>query len=449
MSHLDEDVLGRYVIEPARISPADRAHLDGCGKCQAALQDLREFDDLLRDPVAWIGISEGTASPVRDELRAFAVRIADEDDEALRLLDEFKEPSAAARFVWLNVADKPEYQTGGVARLLCQWANRMCARDALYALKLAEAATIISQSLPDTSYPRNTIHELRGEALKEQANALLSLGRLGEAAGAIDAAETEYRELSQESSGLASLKYLRGAIHCEQEQLDSAEQAAHEAAELSRRSGATEVYVNARHLLGYVLFDRNQYAEAAEVYEDVLRYGEAQRSDAWTARASLAVGGCHLELGHAATADRYLHRALQMFSRLGYGPDIARTQWAIGRLIFLQGNTSEAVYRLHRSMKALSEYGNMTDAALVAIDLAELLSATGRQREIPKVLANVVQTFIDAGKLTSALTALAFLKSAADQNVLSAELVSYVRRFVQRCDRRPELVFVPPPVEPL
>lgn len=80
--------------------------------------------------------------------------------------------------LWVNIPSKPEFQTGGVARLLCKWANRMCERDPLYALKLAEAASIISAELPDASYPRNTIHDLRGEAQKEQANALRFLGRL-------------------------------------------------------------------------------------------------------------------------------------------------------------------------------------------------------------------------------------------------------------------------------
>ena len=67
------------------------------------------------------------------------------------------------------------------------------------------------------------------------------------------------------------------------------------------------------------------------------------------------------------------------------------------------------------------------------------------------MLGNVVQTFMAAGKLTSALTALAYLKdaAAAATDTIPSGIFSYVRRFVERAERQPELLFVPPPPEPL
>ena len=88
----------------------------------------------------------------------------------------------------------------------------------------------------------------------------------------------------------------------------------------------------------------------------------------------------------------------------------------------------------------------LTDAALVAIDLAELLLEVGRANEVSAVLSGVVRTFIDAGKYSSAMTALAYLKDAASHNpVIPPAVLRYVRRFIVRADRDRDLVWAPPP----
>jgi hypothetical protein len=80
-------------------------------------------------------------------------------------------------------------------------------------------------------------------------------------------------------------------------------------------------------------------------------------------------------------------------------------RWAIAKLIFSDGDASEAIYRLRMCIKEFTSYEMLTEAAVVAVDLAEILQGIGRPREVAKVLASVVRTFMDAGKLTSALTA--------------------------------------------
>lgn len=449
MEHVDERILGLYAIEPTSVSIRSEveAHLAACAQCRAALEELRAFDSALREPESWTGVSNAPAAP--EDLRAFAARAEEEDAEAAQLLDEFKEPAAAARFVWTDIPAKTEYQTGGVARLLCKMANGMCERDPLYALRLAEAATIISTELPDVSYPRNTIHNLRGDAQKERANAFRFLGRLPQALEAIDIAEAEYRKLPHEGIGLVAVKYVRGCIQYEQEDLEAAERAANEAAEAALHLGAADRYMSARYLIGQIVFDKHEYSAAAGVFESILRYGEEKGDLLWIARASQAAGGCYLELDRKAESGRYLHEALRLFMDLDFGPEVTRTRWTIARLIFAEGNTSQAIHRLRTTIAEFTEYEMLTDAAVVAVDLAEILHATGRLREIPKILSNVVQTFMVAGKLTSALAALAYLKEAATTGTMTPQLVAYVRRFVLRAEREPELPFSPPPAHPL
>ncbi|HEY0160750.1 MAG TPA: hypothetical protein VGF28_25920 [Thermoanaerobaculia bacterium] len=445
MSHLTERTLGLFAIDPARVSPADAAHLRSCSECQAALRDLREFEKLLREPESWTGVAHAARRAGVDELREFAVRSAEEDEEALRLLEEFSEPGAAARFVSANIPARPEYQTGGVARLLCRWANGMCVRKPLYALKLAEAATVISQMLPDASYPRKTIHELRGDALKEQANALRFLGRFPEALVAVENAEIEYRKLPQESPGLVGATLVRGTILFEQDDLEGAQKAAAEAAHAALRVGDAARHLSARNLLGYILFERYDHTAAAKVFEASLQRGIADADAAAVAADSLSLGLCCLEIGKLGEASRFLQDALRYYTAAGSSPFLTRTHWAVARLIFAQGNPYEAIYRLQRCIDEFTRFEILSDAALVAVDLAEVLNAVGRTGQISKVLAGTVKTFIDAGKLTSALTALAYLKDATGSGSLTPELFEYIRRFVRRAERQPELLFAPPP----
>ena len=439
MEHITERILGLYVLDPALVSARAKveAHLAACAECRAALEETRAFDAALREPETWL-----EAGPA--ELQAFSLRADAEDAEAVQLLKDFESPDAAANFVWENVARKPDYQTGGVARRLCQLANGMCERQPLYALSLAEAATKIAALLPDASYPRETIHELRGEAWKEQANAFRFLGRFADALKALDEAESECGKVPVESVGMVAVKYVRACVLYEQEQLDAAQALAAEAAAGALRLGEIDRFMRARHLQGEIFYERRQFGAAAAIFASILAYGEEHSNTVWIARESLTLGQCHIELRTLTEANRLLHRALRLFSDLEFAPEVARTGWAIARLLFVEGKTTEATYRLRTAIQELTRFEMLTDAAIAAVDLAEMLNVLGRQREIRNLLAGVVQTFTAAGKLTGALTALAYLKDAAAAGTITPSAFSYVRHFLARAEHQPDLLFAPP-----
>jgi tetratricopeptide (TPR) repeat protein len=447
MRHLPETVLGLYALDPSMVANRARveAHLAACNGCRSSLGAIRTFDAALADVDTWPAISAGAGtSAAIEQLRAFAARAAQEDRDALRLLADYDKPDAAPRFVWADIPSKPEYRTGGIARLLCKRANGMCTRKPLYALALAEAAVRISASLRDETYPRGTIHELRGEAWKEQANALFCLGRFDDALAALACAESEYRQLPHEGVGLVAVRYVRASVFYEQEQLDTAEKLARESAEAALHLGATDRYMRAQHLQGEIRFRRGDIAGAVQLFASVLAYGKAQNDPLWIARESHNLGICYVELASPQEAFRYLSTALRFFTELDFPAEVIRTNWTIARLTFLQGKPGEAIQRLRETIRALTSEGMLTDAALAAVHLAEMLDATDRRREIPKLLDGVVQTFIDAGKLTGALAALAYLKQTAIHTSAPPELFTYVRKFIARAERQPELVFLPP-----
>lgn len=447
MKHVSESVLGFLALDPALVPDRARVeqHLRSCAECRKTFEEIRKFDAALAEPGTWAAAEPAPKAVTGEALRSFVARFAAEDAAAVELLKDFEDPAAAAHFVWEDIPAKPAFQTGGVARRLCKLANNMVERQPLYALALAEAATTLAAMLPNDTYPRGTIHELRGEAWKEQANAFYRLGRFQDALHVLDKAETEYRRLPHEGIGIVAVQYVRAGVLYEQDQFDAAEALAQESASGALRLGDTERYMRARHRQGEIRFYRQQFAAAAEVFASVLAYGEERQSSIWIARESLNVGRCYVELGQLADASPLLHRALRLFGELGLTTEVTKTNWAIARLLFLQGHSREAIYRLGAAIRDLSSRGMLTDAAIAAVHQAEMLSAVGRTREIQKLLSGVVQTFTEAGRLSGALAALAYLREATSSGPVEPAVFSYVSRFLSKADHQPELLFAPPP----
>jgi hypothetical protein len=93
---------------------------------------------------------------------------------------------------------------------------------------------------------------------------------------------------------------------------------------------------------------------------------------------------------------------------------------------------------------------NLTnDGALVTLDIIESLVASGNTAEIVPLAADLIETFLASGKVSGALTAAAYLKEAAATHRLTSAAIHHVRVFLNRAERRPNLVFLPPPDSPL
>ncbi|HEY2325486.1 MAG TPA: hypothetical protein VGJ82_21690 [Thermoanaerobaculia bacterium] len=364
------------------------------------------------------------------------------------MLAEFDD-APAARLAWADLPSNPEYHTGGVVRALCKRANGMCERDPRYALVLADAAVGIAAVLPDAAYPAAALHEWRGEAWKEQANALHQLGRFEEAWVALDHAEAEYRGLKHEGIGHVAVTYIRAVLLYEQERFDGAAELAERSAISALHLGSMDRFMRAQHMHGVILHGKGDVRGAIDRFRTVLQYGKTHNSKIWIARESLALGNCHLLLGALPEARDYLLGALRLFKELGLGAYVARTEFALARLLFDEGAQNDAILRGRKSIADLTTFGIFTDAAIASVYLAEMLSAVGRTREIRKLLNGVVQTFVKAGKVSSALMALAYLRDAAKADRVTHEVAEHVRRFIGRAEHQPELLFEPPPDSPV
>jgi tetratricopeptide (TPR) repeat protein len=98
-------------------------------------------------------------------------------------------------------------------RRLAKRAFDVCASEPLHALTFADAAIAVAEALPQDHYPPNALHDLRGRAWKERANAL---NRLGEPAAALDAlqhAEREYQKVTSNTLGLGNVALVRATAY--------------------------------------------------------------------------------------------------------------------------------------------------------------------------------------------------------------------------------------------
>jgi hypothetical protein len=87
----------------------------------------------------------------------------------------------------------------------------------------------------------------------------------------------------------------------------------------------------------------------------------------------------------------------------------------------------------------------VTDAALVGLDIVEALQALNKPQRIVALAQHLFSVFTNAGMLTGALSAIAYLKEAAASGALTKDDLAKIRSFLRRAERQPNLEFVRPP----
>jgi len=229
-----------------------------------------------------------------------------------------------------------------------------------------------------------------------------------------------------------------------QERFAEAEVIAEEAERAYGHLGDDERRMRALFLRGSVKYRALDLANAIEIFHKVKDYGASAGNAHWRARAASALGWCESDGGNLGEASMHFQTALPLLREIGYANERISAEWGIATVLLRAGKTQEAIWRLRDAAAEFEACGMVTDAALVSLDIAEGLLALGRAREIVKLAARMFRVFTDAGMLTGALAALAYIKEAAAAGTLTSDDVQAVRVFLRRAERQPELLFVPP-----
>ncbi|HET7436359.1 MAG TPA: zf-HC2 domain-containing protein [Thermoanaerobaculia bacterium] len=408
MSHYDEAALYDYLDDPE--SFPDRAaleqHLLECDPCRTLLDELRELEAALASTAMW-----EYADAVRrhrempQSLRSIEHLIATEDAEAEQFLTPILTSPAAFRRA--NIANSSMMQTAGVVRKLCNVARDLREKQPMHALSLADTAVIIAENLSADDYPPMLIDELLGNAWLERANALRYLGRYPEAQDALDLAERAFTDTPASAFSIALVDYLRAVVHIKAEHLDEAARLARHSARVFRQFGEDERYMHARIVEAAVLFHRNRFDEALELFTSLVslarRLGDAETM----ARLYANIANCFIGLGDHAQAQQLFQQALSLYETRGLETEKIRTRWSLGCLMISAGDLEGGIGRLREAEREFRTLGATTDAALVTLDMAEALLAIGRTAEAHRLCTGLAESFSAVGMSTNALTALA------------------------------------------
>lgn len=444
--HIPEGVLALYAFHREAVTPERRAeieaHVGVCAACQSTLDFFAAADDDLADPDTWEPI---VGSDTYTSLMDHGARVAAEDEEAEELLrDYIANPVRAA---WTVLSTKKAFRTGGVVRKLNDHAHSICEDDALAALTFADAAIDVAESLGDNVYPAGAVNQLRATAWKERANALMLLGRFPAAHDALDHAERFYRKTMNSDLGTAMVALARAGVFQEQGRYDVALEHTERAERGFFHASDEKRRMDAVYLRGLIFMEAGDLSRALELYSRVIDYGESTNDARLIARGSCVSGHAEVDRGNLGEASMFFHRALVLYRQVGPGPERTSTEWGLARVVMKGGKWDDAIRRLRDAQAAYEEQSLVTDAALVGLDIAECLLAIGKPQKIVPLAQHMFQVFKDAGMLTGALSAIAYLKEAATATSdarLTADDLTEIRRFLRRAERQPELVFVPP-----
>jgi tetratricopeptide (TPR) repeat protein len=442
--HISEDELALYAFSADAVHPDRKAaiehHTAACPSCRATRDFFAVAEEDLGDFDMWERVA---GSATRASLAAYAQRIADEDEEAEELLEPFLDsPGKTAR---TNLLAQRRFRTGGVVRRLTTHAATISDGEPLAALTFADAAICIAEALPDDIYPGRAVYELRGRAWEERGYAQCMLGEFKEALDSLTHAERMHKHLISPSLGLARVTYSRANVLYEQQHLNEAADMAERAEHGFAHLGDDDQRMKAVYLRACIRYEARDLESALSLFQQVMDYGEAIEDSAWIARSSNALGKCHVLRGNLSAASMHFHKALVLFREIGPASERVSTEWGIAKVLLQAGKRSEAIRRLRDVAAEFQMRGMITDAALVGLDIADALLGMGQTQQIVDLASRLFRVFTNAGMLTGALSALAYIKEAAAAGSLTPDDLDAVRGFLRRAERQPALLFVPPP----
>src|SRR5436305_1512008 len=174
--HTPDHVLAAYARDPESHREIEE-HLSSCEPCRKTAEIDRALAAGMSRDETWRLEKEITnQSEQHDKLND---RLDAEDIEAERILEPILDTPYSLAYA--NITAKPRFRTGGIVRKLMAAALDQCHKDPKYALALAGTADLISTMLPPNYYPAETLHNLRGNLLKDFATVYRYLGKFNEA----------------------------------------------------------------------------------------------------------------------------------------------------------------------------------------------------------------------------------------------------------------------------
>jgi tetratricopeptide (TPR) repeat protein len=444
MSHLDDDTLCRFGVDPALVGDPDAvaAHLHDCDFCHARMAVLAEVDEAMRNAGTWAQVESLAAPSARlDEALALKAGLDEEDRAAARLLAPLL--ASPIRFRDANVAENPKARNAGVVRHLCAAAHRMHEERPQFSLLLARTAYAIAFKLEDS--PHMSRRLCMAVSLREGANAFRYLGRFGEALKALEDAERLFDESpGADEHDVAIVWFIRATVLLELGRMEDAASLSWQAAQVFSDYSDSDRELGALLVYACCLYASNK-VEAATAFEAVAtRARSADRRDI-LARAMHNAANVYLNLERFDDAEQSYIEALVLFDELGFATERARVGWSLALLLVRRGQLAQGAERLETARAELQRLGLINDHALATLDWAAARLALGETAGVAEACKGILVRFESEGLMKNARLALAYVHEALARRTATPDLLRQVRAYLERLPLQPDVAFVPQP----
>lgn len=441
--HYDEEAL--ISLMEAGHDAAD-AHLPSCTLCAEKLESFRMIADALHDRDVWDthAVSAEPVPATIANLRSFADRMSIEDRAASDILTELL---SGARETWMpRLRERPEWRTAGVVRALIESTNRAIDTMPPDALEATALATAIADGLEPAEYPSDTVYRLRGMAWRDRGYAFFYCGDPARALEAVERAEAAFAHCAVDSYDRARVGIVKALSLQLMEQFTEAADVAGRSAATFRDFQDSSRAASAQLTVIHILFGRGDYKTAELLLAD-MDCRLASSPDVEThARVVMNRGYCAQRLGKTDQALSCYELAGALFEALDIPTETIRVRWNATLMLAEAGRLTDASVRLEKLSADMERMGMASEATLNALHVAEFLLADGRHEQVEHLCRLAMERFERAGLgyTTRALTALAYIREAAQHRIATPVLVRSVREYIAQLPSRPNLLFAPP-----
>ena len=442
--HYDEESL-IALLHAGEESASRDPHLADCTTCSDMLASYRAISEILGEAAVWDlsdqpsdqAIARGAAS-----LRAFASSIESEDQQAISLIDELL---LSPRQWWIAKVTRDErFHTAGVVRRLIEISEIKIDTMPPEAVELAFAAIAVTEKLGESDH----ILSLRGAAFRQHAYSLFIVGEFMRALESVERAQQAYERCFVSEYGLARLDIVRALVYRALERFGEALKLARKSSAIFRTFGDTRRLASAMMTEGYLLMQQHNYREALPVFVEVEERYSIDLDTRMRAVHNKAI--CQKSLGRVADALQSYQFAAELCDELGAVTDGTLIKYNVAVLLAAEGKQAEGRRRMRELRAEFERLGMLHNAVEAGLDLAEFAALEHNFEEVEELCRTAMRQFETAGvpHSSEALTALTFLREAAEQRRATQEIVWHVRTYIKRLPDEPALLFAPAPLPP-
>ena len=429
--HYDDEVLIGLLDEAE-----EDTHVPVCDTCTGTLESYRDLSAALHDDSVWDEreLPESASPQTTNFLRTFAERTRAEDIAAGPIVAKLvTDPT--------SLEQHPEWRTAGVVRGILTHLMNTTFSDPQSALALSKVAVAISNSLESTS---TTTTRLRASAWHEFGYSLYSADQYLESLGAYEKAEELYRESGVFEFDAADVALHRAQVYGDLERIDEALAIVRRVREVYRRYGSLKREAAADATEATLLFRVRRFSEALPVFQRIA--ADTRADETSRALAYHNAADCLGQLCRFDDAKKACVRAIAEFERLRLASMRTRSRWVLGRILLAEKSYESALATFKVAQDDFADLHLHHEVALISVDTAEALWMLGRSDELAQHCQAAMNYFAEAGLAYTrgALTALAYLKEAAETHTLSKTSVGQVRNFFEVLPKQPHLLFAFP-----